>query len=133
MTAKEAKAYLMQYRASLDRTREIAEHLDELKAEAVRLRDHEGQRVELDAAVARYVDACEDSAHDLDRLAALRAEITGTIDAVPERRLRQLLREIYIGGKRIVRIAADRDQSYEHVCRLHGEALCAVAEILREK
>ena len=131
MTAKEAKAYLMQYRASLDRAREIAAHLDELKAEAVRLRDHEGQRVELDAAVARYVDACSDSAHDLDRLAALRAEIAGTIDAVPERRLRQLLREIYNGGKRIVRIAADREQSYEHVCRLHGDALCAVAEILQ--
>lgn len=131
MTAKEAKAYLIQYRESLDRVREIAEHLDELKAEAVRLRDHEGQRVELDAAVARYVDACADSVHELDRLAALRAEIIGTVDAVPDRRLRQLLREVYISGKRIVRIAADRDRSYEHICRLHGDALCAVAEILR--
>ena len=67
MTPKEAKAYLMQYRESLDRTREIAEHLDELKAEAVRLKGHEGQRVDLDAAVARYVDACEESAHCAER------------------------------------------------------------------
>ena len=123
----------MQYRESLDRMREITEHLDELKAEAVRLRDHEGQRVELDAAVAHYVDACEDSARELNRLASLRAEITGTIDTVPDKRLRHLLREIYINGKRIVRIAADRDQSYEHICRLHGDALCVIAEILRKE
>ena len=130
MTAKEAKAYLMQYRESMARAHEITEHLGELKAEAVRLRDHEGQRVELDAAVARYVDACDESARELDRLAALRAEIVGTVDAVPERRLRQLLREIYINGKRIVQIAADRDQSYEHICRLHGQALLELSAVM---
>lgn len=131
MTTKEAKAYLMQYRASLDRAREIAEHLDELKAEAVRLCDHEGQRLELDAAVARYMDACDESARELDRLAALRAEIAAAVEAVPDACLRELLRKIYIGGKKIVRIAADRDQSYEHICRLHGAALLAVCDVMR--
>ena len=127
MTPKE---YLMQHRESFDRTSEITEHLAELKAECVRLRDHEGQRVDLDKAVARYVDACKDAAAELDRLAALRAEIAGTIDSVPDKRLRQLLHEIYIAGKRIVRIAADKDQSYEHICRLHGAALLAVGQII---
>lgn len=126
------KEYLQQYRESVDRTREITQNLNERKAECVRLRDHEGQRVELDAAVARYMDACEEAAAELERLAVLRAEITGTIDAVQDAKLRALLREIYISGKKIVRVAADRDQSYEHICRLHGDALRVVQDVMRQ-
>lgn len=128
MTAKE---YLMQYRESLGKTAEITEHLSELKAECVKLREHTGERITLDKAVASYVDACEDAAAELERLALLRTEISETIDAVPDKRLRQLLHEIYINGKRIVRIAADKNYSYEHICRLHGEALRRVSEIMR--
>lgn len=124
------KDYLQQYRESIDRTRELTQHLDELKAECIQLQDHEGQRVELDAAVAKYMDACEASASELNRLAALRGEISGTIDAVPDAKLRALLLEIYIRGKKIVRVAADRNQSYEHTCRLHGEALQAVRAVM---
>lgn len=129
MTAKE---YLMQYRESLDRVAEITQHLEELKAEAKNLRGHEGQSVRLDAAVARYVDACEESAAELERLAALRAEISHTVDAVPVEKYRELLREIYINGKKIVRIAADRDKSYVHVCRVHGAALQVFYRVMQK-
>jgi hypothetical protein len=57
------------------------------------------------------------------RLHELREEIRRTIEAVPVKKYRELLREVYINGKKLVRIAADRDQCYEHICRLHGEAL----------
>lgn len=130
MTAKE---YLQQYRASMARTHEITDHLAELKEEAIRLKDHEGHSVALDAAVARYVDACNAAAGELDRLEALRKEIAAAVEAVPDARLRELLREIYIGGKKIVRIAADRDQTYEHVCRLHGQALLELSACMPEK
>lgn len=134
MTAKEVKAYLMQYRASLDRAREIAEHLDELKAEAVRLRDHEGQRVELDAAVARYVDACEESAHELDRLAALRAEIVGAIDGVCDKTLREILRWRYIHGFTWEKVSVEICYSFVHVVhRLHPKALQMVADFVDGK
>lgn len=124
------KDYLKQYRESLDRTRELTQHLNELKAECIQLRDHEGNRKALDDAVAKYMDACESAASELNRLAALRGEINGTIDSVSDAKLRSLLREIYINGKKIVRIAADRDQSYEHICRLHGDALQAVRAVM---
>lgn len=78
----------------------------------------------------KYVDACEDAGAELNRLAALRGEITETIEAVQDVKLRTLLVEIYISGKKIVRVAADRDQSYEHICRLHGEALQAVRTVM---
>lgn len=129
MTAKE---YLQQYRESMERAKEVTEHLDELKAEALALKNHEGQKVALDDAVQKYVDACNDAGAYLDMLDSLRTEIRETIEAVPIARHRNLLREIYINGKSIVRIAADRDQSYEHICRLHGAALLAVSEIIRK-
>ncbi len=133
MTPKEAKAYMLQYRESIDRAKEVTEHLNELKAEAVQLRDHEGHSVKLDAAVARYVDACNDAAAYLEMLDERRKEIDAAICAVKSEHLQTLLREIYINGKKIVRIAADRDQSYEHICRLHGAALFAICEVLRKQ
>lgn len=126
MTAKE---YLQQYRASMARTNSTEQHLHELKAEAIRLKDHEGQSVALDDAVAQYVDACNDAAAYLDTLGVVRKEITDTIEAVQNEKLKILLQEVYINGKNLVRVAADRDQSYEHICRLHGNALNAVRAI----
>lgn len=121
-----AKEYLSKYRESMERTNSTEQHLHELKAEAIRLKDHEGQSVALDEAVAQYVDACNDAAAYLDMLGNMRREIANTIDAVQNKKLQQLLREVYINGKNLVRVAADREQSYEHICRLHGDALNAV-------
>lgn len=129
MTPKDAKEYLLQYRQSLVRTGEIETHLRELKEEAVSLRNHEGYSVALDEATALYVDACNEKAAELRRLESVRREIEELIDSVNDIRLRELLREIYISGRKLVRIAADRDQSYEHICRLHGEALLEVCKI----
>lgn len=129
MTPKEAKEYLMQYRQSLVRTGEIEAHLRELKEEAVSLKNHEGYSVALDEATALYVDACDEKAAELRRLESVRREIEELIDSVNDIRFRELLREIYISGRKLVRIAADRDQSYEHICRLHGEALLEVCNI----
>lgn len=126
MTAKE---YLMQYRESYDAVKEITDHLAELKAEAVALREHDGQRIALDEAVARYVDACDAMSERLGEISAMRTEVLCTIALVPDKRLRQLLREVYIMGRPLVRIAADRGQSYEHICRRHGEALNAVRKV----
>ena len=133
MTPKEAKAYLMQYRESIERSNKLTEHLDELKAEAIRLKDHEGQSVKLDAAVARYVDACNDAATYLEMLEDRRKEIETIIGTVNNKRLQMLLTEVYINGKKIVRVAADLDKSYEHICRLHGAALLAVCDVMRKE
>lgn len=124
-----AKEYLSKYRESMERTNSTEQHLHELKAEAIRLKDHEGQSVALDDAVAQYVDACNDAAAYLDTLGVVRKEITDTIEAVQNEKLKILLQEVYINGKNLVRVAADRDQSYEHICRLHGNALNAVRAI----
>lgn len=133
MTAKEAKAYLMQYRESMARAHEITDHLAELKAEAIRLKDHEGNSVVLDAAVAKYVDACDDAAAYLAMLAERRKEIAHVIDSVQNTRLRELLTERYINGKTWEQVAVQMNYSYVHIVhRLHPAALRAVQEILTQ-
>lgn len=126
MTAKE---YLGKYRKSFDLAAETEQHLNELKAEAYQLKDHEGRSETLDAAVAKYMDACNDAGAYLDMLDCQRRDVKKTIATVQSEKLRKLLTEIYIYGKSLVRIAADRNQSYEHICRLHGNALNAVRMI----
>lgn len=121
-----AKDYLMQYRESIDRTKELTAHLDELKAEAVRLKDHEGQKVELDEAVSKYVDACTDAAAYLEMLADKRKEIESTINQIKSEKLRTLLRYRYIHGKTWEQIAVDMNYTYRRITQLHGKAISVI-------
>lgn len=130
MTAQGAKEYLQQYRDSIDRTKEMTEHLDELKAEAVRLKDHEGNKVALDEAVQKYVDACTDAGIYLDMLSDLRRKIEAEIESVKEPKLRTLLRMRYICGKTFEQIAVDMNYSWRQTVRLHGAALLAVKDVI---
>lgn len=130
MTAQGAKEYLQQYRDSIDRTKEMTEHLDELKAEAVRLKDHEGNKVTLDEAVQKYVDACTDAGIYLDMLSDLRKKIESEIESVKEQKLRTLLRMRYICGKTFEQIAVDMNYSWRQTVRLHGDALLAVKDVI---
>lgn len=127
------KHYLKQYRESLDRTNEITGSLSELKAEAKALKDHEGQRVELDAAVAKYVDACEESANELDRLAGLRKNILSVIDEVEDPKMHSVLWRRYISGLTWEQVAVSMNYTYRRTTQLHGDALKIVAKILAKR
>ena len=130
MTTKEAKAYLMQYRSSMEKTADIEHHLRELKEEADNLKDHEGQSIVLDAAVAKYVDACKESEEELDRLAELRMEIRKTINDVQDSKLQSLLWRRYISGFSWEQVAVSMSYTYRRVTQLHGDALVCVVRIL---
>ena len=126
------KKYLQLYRESIEKTSEIAQHLAELKAEAEALRDHEGQRVELDAAVAKYVDACEEAEKELSRLADLRQDIRQLIDKVNDTRMHSILWRRYISGLSWEQVAVSMNYTYRRVTQLHGEALkeiCSIQEM----
>ena len=133
MTTKEAKAYLMQYRDSMEKTADIEHHLRELKEEADNLKDHEGQSIALDAAVAKYVDACKESEEELDRLAALRMDIRKAISEVHGEKLQSLLWRRYISGFTWEQVAVSMAYTYRRVTQLHGDALKAVCAVSKEK
>jgi DNA-directed RNA polymerase specialized sigma subunit len=126
------KKFLQLYRESIEKTSEIAQNLAELKAEAEALRDHEGQRVELDAAVAKYVDACEEAEKELSRLADLRQDIRQLIDKVNDTRMHSILWRRYISGLSWEQVAVSMNYTYRRVTQLHGEALkeiCSIQEM----
>ena len=129
MTAKEAKAYLMQYRQAAARLHAISDHIAELRAVCEQLRTEGGHRIALDKAVAELVDASEKAEAEVAQLCRIETEIACTIDRLPEP-YRALLFERYINGKTFEQIAVCMNYSYVHICRLHGAALQAVSGIL---
>lgn len=130
---KKIKKYLMRYRESIDRATETEQRLSELKAEAVRLKDHEGHSIALDAAVTRYVDACDAAAAYLNMLADMRKDITITIEKIKNQTLRKLIVERYINGKTWEQIAVDMNYCYRQITRMHGKALHDISDILNEE
>lgn len=135
MTAKE---YLMQYREAVRKADAAICHLDELRALAERITPNysitggsshtAGDK--LGEAVAKIIDAESRVNDDIEMLIATQREVERTIEAVQDDRMRMLLREVYISGKRLVQIAYELGQSYEHICRLHGCALQAVRDVM---
>lgn len=123
------KKYLQLYRESIEKTSEIAQNLAELKAEAEALRDHEGQRLELDAAVAKYVDACKEAEAELSRLADLRQDIRQLIDKVDDNRMHSILWRRYISGLSWEQVAVSMNYTYRRVTQLHGEALKEICNL----
>lgn len=124
------KKFLQSYRESVEKASEIAQNLAELKAEAEALKGHEGQRVELDAAVVKYVDACKDAEKELDRLADLRKEIRSVIDSVEDARLHSLIWRRYISGMTWEQVAVSMNYTYRRVTQLHGIALKEIDRIM---
>lgn len=133
MTPQDAKKYLQGYLESIEITNEISMNLAELKAEAVALKDHEGQRVQLDAAVAKYVDACKDAEAQLDMLADWRKDILQTLECVQDTRLHSVLWRRYISGMTWEQVAVSMSYTYRRITQLHGAALNTVCKMLEEK
>jgi hypothetical protein len=127
VAAKNVKEYLKQYRETMERSAEIIQHLQELKVEAIKLKDHTGKSIALDDAVNHYVDACNDSAAELNALAAKRSEILGCIDSVKDKAQRAVLYRHYINGESWERIAVDMDYCIRQVYRIHGGALVSIS------
>lgn len=78
-----------------------------------------------DAAV-HVMEYEEQLNREIVELCKLKREIRDTIDAVEEKRYRDLLEMRYITGMSWEKIAVDMHYSYVHVLRLHGEALKVV-------
>ena len=123
MTVKELKAYLALYQKSAIQTAEIEMHLADLKAEAQRLKDHEGNSVALDSATIRYIDACDAAGIQLDKLKALRDDIKKMIDKIDDQKLHSVLYRRYILGQKWEEVAVSMRLDYRWITRLHGRAL----------
>ena len=75
----------------------------------------------------------EEIGADIERLIALKREISEVIDRVENPKRRSVLRFRYINYKSFEQIAVDMDMSYRNTCYIHGKALLDVGKILEEK
>lgn len=127
MTPKE---YLMRYIQAKRREHAISDHISELRAMCEQLRTEDGHRVALDTAVAELVDAEQKASSEVALLCRIEAEVSCTIDRMPEP-YRTLLYERYINGKTWEQIAVTMNYSYVHIVhRLHPQALIKIENAL---
>ena len=129
MNTKEIKAYLMQYRDAMRRSKAITEHIADLRAMCEQLRTEDGHKIELDKAVAELVDAQNRAKLEVDRLTALEQEIVQTISRIAEP-YQTLLYERYINGKTFEQIAVYMAYSWRQIIRLHGQALRIAQDVI---
>lgn len=74
-------------------------------------------------AVCRIADIEQQINREIDRQIDLRDRIETAICAIPDGRLRDLMRYRYIDGLTWEKIAVEMEISYQWVCKLHGDAL----------
>lgn len=74
----------------------------------------------------------EEISADIERLIALKREISEVIDLAENPKRRAVLRFRYINYKSFEQIAVDMNMSYRNVCYIHGKALRDVGKILEE-
>ena len=129
----------------LSRYRDLGRSIDAKRAQLQRLREQATQitqaispdRVQssgdpdrLSAAVAQIADAVTDIEQQIDRREAVRLEIEDAIAKVPDGAQRVLLEYRYLAGYTFERIAVEMHYSYKQVCRIHGNALEKVKNVL---
>ena len=134
MTAKE---YLSQYRyINININNKIAqqERLRELATCVSPSSDgcghNSGVSDKVGSLCAKIADLDAEINAEIDKLVDVQKDIMQTISRIGDERLRIILTERYIGCKTFEQIADDIHYSYKQTCRLHGQALICVQDVL---
>lgn len=79
---------------------------------------------------AKIADLDAEINAEVDKLVDVQKDIMHTISKVDDERFRIILTERYIDCKTFEQIADDIHYSYKQTCRLHGQALICVQDVL---
>lgn len=133
MTNQEKKEYLNQYLESKQRFYILAEEMNQLRSDAVRVTPiitdmPSGPHV--NDKIARAIEKLEQCADALEQEARIMQhrmdEVKAAIDGLTNGTLKNLLLLRYIDDYTWEEIAVAMNYSYVHVCRLHGQALSEI-------
>lgn len=133
MTNQEKKEYLNQYLESKQRFYILAEEMNQLRSDAVRVTPvitdmPSGQHV--NDKIARAIEKLEQCANALEQEARIMQrrmdEVKAAIDGLTNGTLKNLLLLRYIDDYTWEEIAVAMNYSYVHICRLHGQALSEI-------
>ena len=135
----DVKKYLSQIRRYDSRINAKLEERDRLKAMMTKitptLRDvpssGSGGQDKLSDAVAKLIDLEAEINREIDSLVDARKSVVGTIDKVDDVLMHEILSKRYIEFKTWEQIAFEIGKSYQWTWSIHGKALQAVEEILK--
>ena len=126
MTPQEAKTYLMQYRAIIQKIKERKEHIAELRKVTDGL-PYDECGIE---AVEKMAVVRAELSKEIMELCETNDSILKIIDSVPNSEQQNVLYSRYVLGKTLEQIAVDMSYHYVSICRIHGRALAYVANLL---
>lgn len=132
MTNAEKKAVLLEYQAIERRIKRLQSEkrgwLEKATAVSPNLSDMpKGDGTDkIQNAVCRIADIEQKINRDIDRQIDLRERIEAAVCAIPDGKLRDLMRYRYIDGMTWEQIAVEMHYSYVHICRMHGQALAQI-------
>lgn len=134
MTTKETKDYLLRVRRArreVQRYQALKQQARDLACSATAPTDKiavsGGKGGDLFACYAQYSAALDER---ISELFDLQNEVTRTIARVQDSRYRELLLGYYVEGLTWEQVACHMDYCYMQVCRLHGQALEAIRNIM---
>lgn len=136
----DAKRYLQQIKLYDSHINTKIEEVHHLKAIAMKITptlkqdvvSGGGSQDKLSEAVAKIVDLEAEIDREIDRYVNAMRNISAMIDTLSDPDQLQVLHKRYVQFKTWEQIACDMNMTYRNVCYIHGKALLAVNEIMKE-
>lgn len=132
---KKKQDYLWRYSAACEEMEQIEEEALKWLGKANKLTatlsdmPAGGERLQMDDAVCKYLEVADNLTAKITEATAIKIEIDNYINAIPNSRLKNVLRLRYINGMKWEEICCKVNCSWQHVHRLHVYALEALKEI----
>lgn len=131
MTYDEKIRWLCRYQESLQREKELADEVKELRERAYNITPaltgmpggpSDGQS--LPRAVESITQAMQELQCQINMCGAIRREIVAAIEQVSNHRDYEILRRRYLLGQKLEKISVEMNYNYRYVCKRHKITVC---------
>lgn len=131
MTYDEKIRWLRRYQESLQREKELADEVKELRERAYNITPaltgmpggpSDGQS--LPRAVESITQAMQELQCQINMCGAIRREIVAAIEQVSNHRDHEILRRRYLLGQKLEKISVEMNYNFRYVCKRHKITVC---------
>lgn len=131
MTYDEKTRWLCRYQESLQREKELADEVKELRERAYNITPaltgmpggpSDGQS--LPRAVESITQAMQELQCQINMCGAIRREIVAAIEQVSNHRDHEILRRRYLLGQKLEKISVEMNYNFRYVCKRHKITVC---------
>lgn len=139
MAEIDAKKYLMQVERYENLITTKLEEMDRLRALITKITSSwkddvvssSGNQDKLGNAIAKIVDLQSEINDTIDEFVDRKREVSSVIEKVENPNQLAVLTKKYLLFETLEQIAVEMNMTYRNVCYIHGEALLAVADLLK--